>query len=88
MLDIYQRPFFIRVLVPTGDPDGLRIFEKSNWPGVGVGLQSHELSCLQIALDGRRCRPGPDGKWANRMEGQGREDPQTKSSRGNGGKGS
>jgi hypothetical protein len=36
MLDIYQRPFFIRVLVPTGDPDGLRIVEKSNWPGVGV----------------------------------------------------
>lgn len=31
-----QRPFFIRVLVPTGDPDGLRIVEKSNWPGVGV----------------------------------------------------
>jgi hypothetical protein len=36
MLDIHQRPFFIRVLVPTGDPDGLRIVEKSNWPGVGV----------------------------------------------------
>src|SRR5947209_13075917 len=36
MPDIYQRPFFIRVLVPTGDPDGLRIVEKSNWPGVGV----------------------------------------------------
>jgi len=32
----HQRPFFIRVLVPTGDPDGLRIVEKSNWPGVGV----------------------------------------------------
>lgn len=31
-----QRPFFIRVLVPKGDPDGLRIVEKSNWPGVGV----------------------------------------------------
>lgn len=36
MPDIQQRPFFIRVLVPTGDPDGLRIVEKSNWPGVGV----------------------------------------------------
>lgn len=36
MPDIHQRPFFIRVLVPTGDPDGLRIVEKSNWPGVGV----------------------------------------------------
>lgn len=36
MVDIPLRPFFIRVLVPTGDPDGLRIVEKSNWPGVGV----------------------------------------------------
>lgn len=29
-------PFYIRVFVPTGDPDGLRIIEKSNWTGVGV----------------------------------------------------
>ena len=36
MGELHQRPFFIRVLVPTGDPDGLRIVEKSNWPGVGV----------------------------------------------------
>jgi hypothetical protein len=36
MPDFHQRPFFIRVFVPTGDPDGLRIVEKSNWPGVGV----------------------------------------------------
>lgn len=36
MPEFHQRPFFIRVLVPTGDPDGLRVVEKSNWPGVGV----------------------------------------------------
>ncbi len=36
MTDFQQRPFYIRVFVPTGDPDGLRIVEKSNWPGVGV----------------------------------------------------
>jgi hypothetical protein len=36
MAELQLRPFFIRVLVPTGDPDGLRIVEKSNWPGVGV----------------------------------------------------
>src|SRR5271156_3296224 len=36
MPDFHQRPFFIRVFVPKGDPDGLRIVEKSNWPGVGV----------------------------------------------------
>jgi hypothetical protein len=36
MAELQLRPFFIRVLVPTGDPDGLRIVEKSNWTGVGV----------------------------------------------------
>jgi hypothetical protein len=36
MADVIQRPFFIRILVPTGDQEGLRIVEKSNWPGAGV----------------------------------------------------
>src|SRR5258708_15974250 len=36
MADSQQHPFFIRIVVPTGDPDGLRILEKSNWAGVGV----------------------------------------------------
>lgn len=31
-----QRPFSIRIFVPDGDPDGLRIVEKSNWTGIGV----------------------------------------------------
>lgn len=31
-----QRPFSIRIFVPDGDPDGLRLVEKSNWTGVGV----------------------------------------------------
>lgn len=30
------RPFSIRIFVPGGDPDGLRLVEKSNWTGVGV----------------------------------------------------
>ncbi len=34
--DSRQPAFYISVLVPNGDPDGLRIVEKSNWPGVGV----------------------------------------------------
>ena len=36
MSDVQQRPFSIRVFVPDGDPDGLRLVEKSNWTGVGV----------------------------------------------------
>ncbi len=31
MLDSSLRPFSIRIFVPNGDPDGLRIVEKSNW---------------------------------------------------------
>jgi hypothetical protein len=36
MASAFQRPFSIRIFVPGGDPDGLRIVEKSNWTGVGV----------------------------------------------------
>jgi hypothetical protein len=31
-----QRPFSIKIFVPDGDPDGLRLVEKSNWTGIGV----------------------------------------------------
>ncbi len=30
------RPFSIRIFVPNGDPDGLRLVERSNWTGIGV----------------------------------------------------
>jgi hypothetical protein len=36
MTETPQRPFSIRIFVPGGDPDGLRLVEKSNWTGVGV----------------------------------------------------
>ena len=36
MPDVQQRPFSIRVFLPDGDPDGLKLVEKSNWTGVGV----------------------------------------------------
>ena len=31
-----MKPFSIKIFLPDGDPDGLRIIEKSNWTGVGV----------------------------------------------------
>ena len=31
-----QRPFSITLFMPDGDPDGLRLVEKSHWTGVGV----------------------------------------------------
>lgn len=36
MTEKSPRPFSIKIFVPDGDPDGLRIVEKSNWTGVGV----------------------------------------------------
>ena len=36
MPDQHQRPFSIKLFVPDGDPDGLRVVEKSNWTGVGI----------------------------------------------------
>lgn len=31
-----MRPFSLRIFLPDGSPDGLRIIEKSNWTGLGV----------------------------------------------------
>ena len=36
MTESHQRPFSIKIFVPDGDPEGLRVVEKSNWTGVGV----------------------------------------------------
>ncbi len=33
------RPFSLRIFLPHGDPDGLRVVEKSNWTGVGLVFQ-------------------------------------------------
>ncbi len=31
-----SKPYSIKVFLPGGDPDGLRIIEKSNWSGIGL----------------------------------------------------
>lgn len=36
MPNCHQRPFSIRIFVPDGDPDGLRLVGKSNWTGIGA----------------------------------------------------
>ncbi len=36
MPDQPMRPYSIRVFVPSGDPDGLRLVERTNWTGVGI----------------------------------------------------
>ena len=52
MRDFCLRPFFIRVLVPTGEPDGLRIVEKSNWTGVGVVFIRTNYAATRSTLSG------------------------------------
>ena len=29
-------PFTIRIFVPDGDPEGLRIIDRMNWTGLGI----------------------------------------------------
>ena len=31
-----RRAFFVKIFLPGGDPDGLKIVEKSNWTGSGL----------------------------------------------------
>lgn len=31
-----KRGFSVRIFIPEGDPEGLRLIEKSNWNGQGV----------------------------------------------------
>ena len=46
-------PYVISVLVVSGDPDGVRVVEKSNWTGRGVMFGRADLaSALEQSLDG------------------------------------
>jgi hypothetical protein len=36
MEQLMSTPYSIRMFLPDGDPDGLRLIEKSNWTGLGV----------------------------------------------------
>ena len=45
-----SQPFSLRIFVADGDPDGLRIVDKSNW--IGRRWYSRARCC-------RRSRPGP-----------------------------
>ena len=50
-----SKPYSIRVFLPAGDPDGLKIIEKSGWSGAGLvvprplfaqGKQRKELAVM------------------------------------------
>jgi len=39
-----EKPYSIRVFVPGGRPDGLRVIEKSNWTGLGIVFPRSEYA--------------------------------------------
>jgi len=50
-------PYSIKIFLPDGDPDGLRLIEKSNWTGIGVvfsrsgykeALKREEFQCTGV----------------------------------------
>lgn len=43
-----SKPFSIRMFLPDGDPDGLRIVKKSNWIGLGLVFPRHLLAEIKI----------------------------------------
>ena len=44
-------PYVITILVATGDPDGVRVVEKSNWSGRGVVFSRSDLPTAAASLD-------------------------------------
>jgi hypothetical protein len=45
-LRIYSKPFSLRIFVADGDPEGLRIVDKSNW--IGKALVFPRVLPLQV----------------------------------------
>jgi hypothetical protein len=60
-----SQPFALRVFVPSGIPEGLRIVEKSNWSGIGFVVPRSQLAefiarpeaqLIELAREARRCK--------------------------------
>ena len=43
-------PFTIRIFVPNGDPEGVRIIDRMNWTGVGIAFPLLNGLKLKIVL--------------------------------------
>jgi hypothetical protein len=35
---VAKNPFTIRIFVPDGDPDGVRVIDRMNWTGLGIAF--------------------------------------------------
>lgn len=65
-MTLYQ-PFALRLFVPSGIPEGMRIVEKSNWSGIGFVVPRSQLAEFLIRPEAQRpgvyvlLGPDPDG---------------------------
>lgn len=41
-------PYTIRICVPDGDPEGVRIVDRMNWTGVGIAFPSERSVGLTL----------------------------------------
>lgn len=48
------RPFSIKMFLPTGDPDGLRLIERSLWTGVGVVFNRSDYKSVSVRPEFQR----------------------------------
>jgi len=61
------RPFALRLFVPSGQPEGMRIVEKTNWSGIGFVVPRSQLKEFTQRQDASRpgvyvlSGPDPDG---------------------------
>src|SRR6266576_3869805 len=44
-------PYTIRIFVPDGDPEGLRIIDRMNWTGLGIVFPRESWSKIRQRLD-------------------------------------
>jgi hypothetical protein len=51
-----SNPFTIRIFVPTGDPEGLRIIDRMNWTGLGIVFPREEWTSVRQRVE--FSRPG------------------------------
>ena len=61
------RPFSIRIFLPGGVPDGIRLIEKSNWTGCGLvcprALLNEAKSRNEFTSTGVYVLVGPLRRW-------------------------
>jgi hypothetical protein len=56
-------PFTIRIFVPDGDPEGVRIIDRMNWTGLGIAFPRDHWTAIRQRSE--FSKPGVYPRWAN-----------------------